>query len=162
MCYFDIFFLGDVISSIGPKISDFDKYMYIKCISNIKYVCPFIGYSLPCDPGYVCLTGSDVATPTDGIVGYACPAGYYCLGGAIQETPCPRGYYQSQTGKGEKWLLTIILHQFWPLDMTSHDPTNAGKRVTSNIVCALNIFIFYQKISCCFLLDSFLWPHFQN
>jgi hypothetical protein len=29
MCYFDVILLSDVISSIGPKISDTDTYMRI-------------------------------------------------------------------------------------------------------------------------------------
>lgn len=59
------------------------------------------GFSLLCDAGYICLTGSDVANPTDTVIGYICPAGYYCLEGAVVETACPRGQYQPQTGQGE-------------------------------------------------------------
>ena len=32
MCYFDVILLSDVVSSIGPKISDADTYMN-KCIN---------------------------------------------------------------------------------------------------------------------------------
>ena len=31
-----------------------------------------------CSAGYICLGGSSTATPTDNIVGYKCPPGFYC------------------------------------------------------------------------------------
>lgn len=46
------------------------------------------------------MTGSAVPNPTDNIVGYICPAGHYCLEGAVAETPCPKGFYQPEQGKG--------------------------------------------------------------
>ncbi|XP_052778533.1 multiple epidermal growth factor-like domains protein 6 [Mya arenaria] len=55
--------------------------------------------SLPCTAGYICLMGSDIATPTDNIIGYICPAGHYRLSGDIQETPCSPGTYQIQQGQ---------------------------------------------------------------
>ena len=36
-----------------------------------------------CSAGYVCLRGSNTSTPTDGIVGYKCPPGFYCTEGKI-------------------------------------------------------------------------------
>ena len=47
------------------------------------------------------MTGSNVATPTDRVIGYICPVGYYCLEGAVIELACAPGTYQQATGKGE-------------------------------------------------------------
>ncbi|CAG2216507.1 unnamed protein product [Mytilus edulis] len=58
------------------------------------------GHSLPCDAGFICMTGSNVASPTDGLIGYICPAGHYCLSGAVTETPCDIGTYAPSTGLG--------------------------------------------------------------
>lgn len=57
--------------------------------------------SLPCSAGYICLTGSDVPNPTDGVKGYICPVGHYCTEGAVTETPCDRGTYAPSQGLGE-------------------------------------------------------------
>ena len=37
MCYFDVILLSDVISSIGPKISDADTYVHPIYSSKIGY-----------------------------------------------------------------------------------------------------------------------------
>ena len=60
-----------------------------------------IGYSLPCDAGFICLEGSNVPNPTDGVIGYVCPTGHYCLSGAVTETPCDIGTYAPSTQLGE-------------------------------------------------------------
>ena len=46
--------------------------------------------------------------PTDGIIGYVCPAGHYCLAGAVIETPCDKGTYAPQTGLGRLSLLVCV------------------------------------------------------
>ena len=51
-----------------------------------------------CFAGYVCLSGASVGNPTDGITGYECPAGHYCVAGTHTPTPCPMGTYSSATG----------------------------------------------------------------
>ncbi|RUS80256.1 hypothetical protein EGW08_011985, partial [Elysia chlorotica] len=56
------------------------------------------GVSLPCDAGFICLTGSSLANPTDNVMGYICPYGHYCLTGAVVETPCDKGTYGPSTG----------------------------------------------------------------
>lgn len=61
----------------------------------------FTGYSLPCDAGFICLTGSNVPNPTDGIIGYICPSGHYCLSGAVTQTLCDIGTYAPSTGLGK-------------------------------------------------------------
>jgi hypothetical protein len=58
------------------------------------------GYSLPCAAGFICLAGSNVAKPTDGVKGYICPAGHYCLQGAVIERPCAKGTYAPSRGLG--------------------------------------------------------------
>ncbi|KAH3750553.1 hypothetical protein DPMN_185080 [Dreissena polymorpha] len=55
--------------------------------------------ALRCAAGYICMTGSNVATPTDRVIGYICPVGYYCLEGAVIELACAPGTYQQATGK---------------------------------------------------------------
>lgn len=42
---------------------------------------------------FICTGGSPTPTPTDGIVGYQCTPGGYCLAGATEKTPCPAGSY---------------------------------------------------------------------
>ena len=59
------------------------------------------GYSLECDAGYICMTGSSVPNPTDNVVGYVCPMGYYCPQGAVIEIPCAPGDYSPSTGLGK-------------------------------------------------------------
>jgi len=34
------------------------------------------------------------------MIGYICPPGHYCIGGAVAETPCAKGDYQPEEGKG--------------------------------------------------------------
>ncbi|ESO92001.1 hypothetical protein LOTGIDRAFT_79789, partial [Lottia gigantea] len=41
-------------------------------------------FSIPCDAGYICLSGSNVPNPTGGIKGYICPTGHYCPQGAVK------------------------------------------------------------------------------
>ena len=57
-----------------------------------------------CDAGFVCVSGSTVPDPQDGITGYLCPAGKYCVQGCSkfgEVTPCPiscpDGYYNPIT-----------------------------------------------------------------
>ncbi|WAR11135.1 hypothetical protein MAR_036211 [Mya arenaria] len=57
------------------------------------------GNRLPCTAGYIGLTGSYIATPTDNIIGYICPAGYY----GLFANPCSPGTYQIQQGQGGKY-----------------------------------------------------------
>ncbi len=48
------------------------------------YYCPFAGQVTPyamCSAGYLCLSGSVSATPTDGVTGRSCPLGQYCPSG---------------------------------------------------------------------------------
>lgn len=44
--------------------------------------------------------GSSTATPTDNVVGYSCPLGYYCpLPATLYEIPCPAGSYNNLQGQ---------------------------------------------------------------
>ena len=52
----------------------------------------------PCNAGYYCLTGSSIPNPTDGIVGNICSKGTYCIEGSDDETLCPAGSYNPDTG----------------------------------------------------------------
>jgi len=67
------------------------------------------GYSLPCDAGYICLEGSDVAKPTNNIIGYVCPEGHYCPSGAVKEIQCLKGTYGPATALGKKYTMFIYL-----------------------------------------------------
>lgn len=74
----------------------------------------FVGYSLPCSAGFICLTGSDVSNPTDGVKGYICPTGHYCSEGAVKELPCNPGTYAPSVQLGnmiclkEQFILIYI------------------------------------------------------
>ena len=65
----------------------------------------FLGYSLRCDAGYICLTGSHIPNPTDNVIGYVCPVGHYCPEGAVGELECDLGYYSPTTGAGTSEIL---------------------------------------------------------
>ncbi len=53
---------------------------------------------LPCTAGYVCLGGTNVATPTNSATdgGEECPVGYYCPTGTYKPLSCPKGTYNAQ------------------------------------------------------------------
>jgi hypothetical protein len=55
-------------------------------------------YTGKCDAGYICLTGSASKTPPNGLTGYRCPKGSYCLSGAIIEKKCLPGTYMDIEG----------------------------------------------------------------
>ena len=62
----------------------------------------FLHRSLVCNflpDRYVCLDGSSTPNPTDNIVGYICPAGFYCTAGTTIEEPCPLGTFQASQGQ---------------------------------------------------------------
>jgi hypothetical protein len=68
------------------------------------YYCPDQGQSsstLQCSAGYVCIPGSQTATPTNLATqkGEICKAGYYCPIGSFTHTPCPIGTYNALTGR---------------------------------------------------------------
>ena len=47
----------------------------------------FTGLTEPtdlCDAGFVCVSGANTSTPTDGATGYECQPGYYCPKGSDQ------------------------------------------------------------------------------
>ena len=46
----------------------------------------------PCDEGYYCPAGQQVATPAD----FFCTLGHYCPVGTADPVPCPPGYYQDE------------------------------------------------------------------
>ena len=46
--------------------------------------------------GYYCPIGQSIQNPPS----YTCSAGHYCVQGSINETDCPSGTYQDQTGQG--------------------------------------------------------------
>ena len=51
-----------------------------------------------CQRGYICLRGSDIPNPTDGVKGRICPAGSFCLAGDATDTRCPVNSYQPSEG----------------------------------------------------------------
>ena len=55
-------------------------------------------YNLYDSPRYICNEGSTTPTPNDNIEGYICPAGYFCVEGAVIEEGCPIGTYQPYQG----------------------------------------------------------------
>jgi len=55
----------------------------------------------PCNAGYLCILGSGVPTPTNGVNGFACRPGHFCVTGALNEQGCQAGTYNPDTGQGE-------------------------------------------------------------
>ncbi|XP_028320851.1 uncharacterized protein LOC114474630 [Gouania willdenowi] len=55
----------------------------------------------PCQAGYVCLGGSSIPTPSDGLHGYRCPAGHSCPVGSATEVPCEPGTYSPVPGAAQ-------------------------------------------------------------
>ena len=55
-----------------------------------------------CSEGYICLTGSSTKTPTNGLMGYLCPKGAYCLAGALVDMKCLPGTYMDVVGNANK------------------------------------------------------------
>jgi hypothetical protein len=52
-----------------------------------------------CDPGYLCVSGNTVPNPTDGVKGFACPAGTYCTYAAMNTTRCSPGTFNPDVGQ---------------------------------------------------------------
>ena len=57
-----------------------------------------------CSAGYVCPEGATTATPAGSYskaspTNAECPAGHFCEAGTSVPTPCPRGYWQENTGQ---------------------------------------------------------------
>ena len=52
-----------------------------------------------CSPGYYCIGRASTSTPTDGVTGNICPAGFFCPSGSISPIGCPIGTYSSSTGR---------------------------------------------------------------
>ena len=69
----------------------------------------FSGDTLPCAAGFVCLGGSDVATPTDGVIGYPCPVGHYCPEASVIEQPCNKGSYAPATAMSEFFVRGVFI-----------------------------------------------------
>lgn len=47
-----------------------------------------------CFEGFICLTGSDIPNPKDGVKGKLCDPGHYCSKGSSAMTQCPPGSYE--------------------------------------------------------------------
>jgi len=67
----------------NPETGKYDSRDCKKC--DPGFYCPFLGQEdvdktlHQCDPGYLCLGGSERPEPTDGVAGSECPMGYYCI-----------------------------------------------------------------------------------
>ena len=58
----------------------------------------------PCSERYYCTINANSSTPTDGMTGDICPAGYYCEEGSAAPTPCGNGTYMNHTGAFECYI----------------------------------------------------------
>ena len=94
---------------------------HVQCFSvhNVSPCCVCVtGNTLPCDAGYICISGSNTPRPTDDIIGFICPLGHFCVEGAITAQPCHKGYYGPQTALGESHthlrLVTLVLLMVYP------------------------------------------------
>ncbi|XP_038155551.1 uncharacterized protein LOC119792815 [Cyprinodon tularosa] len=52
----------------------------------------------PCSPGYYCVGGATEARPTDGVTGYICPPGTYCVESSGEPELCPPGSFSPLSG----------------------------------------------------------------
>ncbi|XP_053279649.1 SCO-spondin [Pleuronectes platessa] len=63
--------------------------------------CREAGRSFPsglCAAGFVCAGKASEASPSDGLTGFPCPAGFYCSVGTSVPKPCPKGTFSEQSG----------------------------------------------------------------
>ena len=68
------------------------------------YFCQTPGLVRPtllCAAGHYCQLAATFATPSSEAFGYDCPLGTYCPEGTPVPVPCPRGYYQPDTGTNQ-------------------------------------------------------------
>ena len=60
-----------------------------------------------CYPGHYCTGSTNVAKPTDGVVGGLCPSGAYCPEGSANYSLCPPGRYTNTQGECYVSQMTI-------------------------------------------------------
>ena len=94
--------------TLNDNTGSYDSSACVNCPQ--RYYCPHRGgsslyYSIGtsayyCYPGYLCISGSAVPNPTDGVKGRACTKGKYCVAGALSETSCAAGTYNPYDAQG--------------------------------------------------------------
>ena len=77
----------------------------------------------PCDPGYVCYSGANTSTPTDGISGEVCPAGGFCPLGSSMSLPCPPGTFSNTSGSTNTFDCTDCRPGFYCANARTPEPT---------------------------------------
>ncbi|XP_066292997.1 multiple epidermal growth factor-like domains protein 11 isoform X1 [Branchiostoma lanceolatum] len=116
----------------SPVETAFTSTVYNSGSNERSPMCqPCTDQTMPCNPGYICFPNSTVSNPTDGIMGYICPAGYYCPAGALEEIPCPIGSYSSITGASECMLCPPGYYCSATGQQSPTGPCNAGYFCTS-------------------------------
>ncbi|WAR09797.1 hypothetical protein MAR_034873 [Mya arenaria] len=92
------------------------------------YYCDAPGLTLPrdqCDAGYLCYSGAVTSTPVNNATqgGERCPRGGYCLKGAIEALPCPKGTYSNITGAVDTSECTICDPGYYCSSVAGGEPT---------------------------------------
>ncbi|XP_061176826.1 uncharacterized protein LOC133185543 isoform X2 [Saccostrea echinata] len=89
----------------------------------------------PCLPGFFCSGGSTTPTPVEGVMGDMCPAGTYCPRGSPEPIPCPSGYFNPYTTRGECEVclgnLTCPVGSLYPSECNP-------ERENISILCSVN------------------------
>ncbi len=65
--------------------------------------CGNVGMTAPgasCSAGYICIENATTSMPVDGVSGFVCPAGSFCMSGALSPVSCPSGTWSNRTGLG--------------------------------------------------------------
>jgi len=71
-----------------------------------------------CSPGFLCISGSQTPTPTDGTKGKKCDAGNYCQEGTTAQVQCPAGSYEPRKGTSSSTCQTCPTGYFCPIGST--------------------------------------------
>jgi len=77
----------------------------------------------PCDPGFVCYSGANSSSPTDGTTGEVCPAGGYCPTGSSESRSCPPGTFSNTSGASNTFDCQQCTPGFFCANSRSASPT---------------------------------------
>jgi len=71
-----------------------------------------------CFEGFICLGGSDIPNPKDGVKGQLCDPGHYCLQGTLAMAQCPAGSYEPRYGNSDSSCQDCPKGWFCPIGST--------------------------------------------
>mmetsp|Transcript_25097 Transcript_25097/g.27849 ORF Transcript_25097/g.27849 Transcript_25097/m.27849 type:complete len:558 (+) Transcript_25097:3592-5265(+) len=90
------------VGTYSANVNNPDSRSCDKCPTGFycgnKGIITVSGTAMECDSGFYCIEGAVRPDPTDGITGKICPAGGFCLQGALTVSSCPTGQYNPAEG----------------------------------------------------------------